>query len=302
MIAHGRRLPLFLLTVLLAAAALLSPGCTPIDTSSAHKPPDSPFNVTFFDVGQGDAALISFQSSQSSRERTYVLVDTGTEPAARSSLIPALKDMGVASLDTMVVTHMDSDHAGGLFPVLESFPVKEIVLSGYFYSTEEYFYFIQRMQPYSTTPRFPQAGDYLQWGQEVTVEVLNPKEPYYTYTDADENNNSLVLEVTYGQTSFLFTGDIEEAAEARIARDFAGKVDLMKVPHHGSNSSSSPAFLAAFQPSSSIISCGRDNPYGHPSPKVVARLAAYGRVFRTDIQGDIYAGSDGLIIQVSTEK
>jgi competence protein ComEC len=299
MIAHRRCLPMFLLTVLLAAALLLSPGCTPTDTSSTHTLPDAPFNVTFFDVGQGDAALVSFQSS---RGRTYVLVDTGTEQAARSWLIPALKDMGIAGLDIMVVTHMDSDHAGGLFPVLENFPVKEIVLSGYFYSTEEYYYFIQRMQPYDTTPLFPQAGDYLQWGQEVTVEVLNPREPYYTDTDADENNNSLVLEVTYGLTSFLFTGDIEEAAEARIARDFAGKVDLMKVPHHGSNGSSSPVFLAAFQPSSSVISCGKDNPYGHPSPKAVARLAAYGQVFRTDMQGDINAVSDGRSVWVSAEK
>ena len=117
-----------------------------------------------------------------------------------------------------------------------------MVLSGFWYSTEEEYYFIQRMQHYDTTPRFPQAGDFLQWGPEVTVEALNPPEPYYTFTGSDENNNSLVLEVTYGSTSFLFTGDIEGEAEGSIARDFAGKVDVMKVPHHGSGRRFLPGF------------------------------------------------------------
>ena len=302
---HDRgRLLLFMLAALLAASVLFAAGCALEATSPppTQAPPDAPFTVTFFDVGQGDAALVSFESPPSSGNRLNVLIDTATEQAARSTLIPDLQGLGISALDAVVVTHMDSDHAGGLFPVLDSFTVREVVLSGFWYSTEEEYYFIQRMQAYDVTPRFPVAGDFLAWGPEVMVEVLNPPEPYYTFTGSDDNNNSLVLEVTYGNTRFLFTGDIEKEAEERVARDFAGKVDVMKVPHHGSNGSSSPAFLAAFQPSASVISCGKDNPYGHPSPKAVARLEAYGKVYRTDTQGNVYAVSDGQAVRVSTER
>ena len=299
-----RLLPPLILAAVLLAALFFPAGCEGKATTAttAAQPPDAPFTVIFFDVGQGDAALLSLAPARSPGEKVNVLIDAATEQAARSTLIPGLKGLGITALDAVMVTHMDSDHSGGLFPVLDAFRVKELVLSGYFHSTEEEYHFIRKLEPYGVVTRYPRAGDRLAWAPEITVEVLNPVEPYYFNTASDENNNSLVLEVTYGVTRFLFTGDIEKEAEGRLARGRAGPVDVMKVPHHGSGGSSTPAFLAAFQPSTSVISCGRNNPYGHPSPRALARLEAYGEVLRTDTQGNVYAASDGRAVRMSTER
>lgn len=274
------------------------------DTGVSPEPPTeapagetlAPLAVYFLDVGQGDAALLSYTVGGEPR---FVLIDTGTKTRCVDTVLPRLRSMGVTRLEAVVITHMHNDHTGGLFSVLDEFPVGELVLAGYFYSTSDYFAFTEKMRAYpDVSPRFPTAGSRLDWSPDFSVDVLWPREPFLE-TGAPENDNSVVLLLTHGNSALLFTGDVEAAAENLILQGTTRGVDVLKVPHHGSGGASSSAFLAAFTPKVSIISCGLNNRYGHPAAETVGRLQQYGTVYRTDLQGEITVVSDGLTVSVS---
>jgi beta-lactamase superfamily II metal-dependent hydrolase len=197
---------------------------------------------------------------------------------------------------------MHDDHAGGLFDILDRFPVGRLVLSGFFYSDSEYLYFLSRLTPYGIPYFFPRRGERLDWGPDVGVEVLNPPELFYTGSSSDDNLNSLVIRLTYGGNSLLLAGDVEETAERNIADAFPGRVDVLKVAHHGGAGSSSQFFLDVYRPRISVICVGRDNDYGHPSPSTLSRLERYSRVYRTDINGTVTLRMNGRDIDVSSER
>jgi competence protein ComEC len=149
------------------------------------------------------------------------------------------------------------------------------------------------------------AGDRLDLGDGIVLEVLHPPEQFMTGTDSDGNNNSLVLRLTWGDAEFLLTGDIEAEAEKLLlgsAQDLSA--DLLKIAHHGSGGSSSSEFLSAVAPAYAVISVGADNRFGHPDEAVLERLAdlGYATVLRTDEEGTVEFTTDGQQVWVQTER
>lgn len=236
--------------------------------------------ITFFDVGQGDSVLIA------SGEDTC-LIDAGT-PDAADSLVAMLLSADVTKLDTMVMTHPHADHLGGMTRVLQSVEVETLVVP-----------------PLSAEERASaQVADVLEWADTTDTAVVTAADDLTlsvgdgTLTvllaglpDADDaNNESLCLRYTLGKFAFLDTGDAEaEAEEALAARcGFGLRCTLFKAGHHGSSTSNTDVLLSLAQPEVAVVSCGKDNEYGHPHAEVLDRFAACGvEVLRTDEQGSI---------------
>ena len=255
-------------------------------------PENSTFSVTFLDVGQGDAAIIECDGH-------YMIVDGGP-PDASQLMYSYCRDHGIDQADYLIATHPDTDHTGGISGALQIASVNRAFCSvtqadqRAFRSMEKY------LHNQGVSIEVPNAGDAFSLGS-ASVQVLGPVHP----TDnEDSNDDSIVLKISYGETSFLLTGDAtEEEEHAIIGAGYDIDCDLLKVSHHGSAHSSSSAFLRVASPTSAVISVGNDNGYGHPTEEALERLSACGAtVYRTDLQGDITATSDGATVSVTVEK
>lgn len=257
--------------------------------------------VTFLDVGQGEAIFLRLPSGE------RLLLDAGSHPAedafdnGERVVAPFLTANGHRSLDIVVETHADNDHAGGLPYLLRTFPVKTLVglpPKPLGTTTDRA---IRAVAPLGARLG---AGETLvettSRGKPLRVSVLYPaSDDTPTYDNENSNNDSLVLQVIYGEVRLLFTGDIEREVETLLVeRHRRGKIDLradvLKVPHHGSQTSSSPEFLDAVQPRVAVISAGRRNRYGHPSSEVITRYETQKiPLYRTDRNGAIRLWTDG---------
>jgi len=192
----------------------------------------------------------------------------------------------------MVATHGDADHIGGLLDVLEAMPVHHAWLD-----SQTCLDLYQALADHHVVTATVRMGQVYAWGN-AWLFVLNPSEPLYS----EKNENSLVLRVSYGSVNFLLTGDAETGAEGRmLASGLPLEAVVLKVSHHGSDSASSAAFLAAVTPQDAIISVG-PNSYGHPRPEVLQRLATAGAtVYRTDTDGTVTVTTDGVTWVVTTQ-
>jgi len=245
--------------------------------------------VTFLDVGQGDAVFLSFPN------RRTMLVDGGPRSpgydAGERVLLPFLRYRGVSRLDLVVATHPDNDHIGGLLSVLERVPVGYLIEGdaqggGWTYRR------LRGLAREKGIPRIEvEAGDSLVGLGGVGILVLGPPKAFVREGDAifGANNASVVLRVTYGEFSLLLTGDAERLEESYLLRwGERIRAKVLKLGHHGAPSSSSPPFLEAVYPEVAVISVGTYNPFGHPSPEVLDRLRTIGsRVLRTDRMGAV---------------
>lgn len=246
--------------------------------------------VRFLDVGQGDSALVTFGEQS-------LLIDGGPAKASQK-LYAVLEDLGITNLDYVIATHPDEDHCGGLAGALQFATCGTFYCSVTEHDTDAFGNVVQRLG--GTPITVPAAGDSFALGP-ATVQFVGPVTP----TD-DANNGSLVCKLTYGTTSFLFTGDAEASSETQMTDSGADlRADVLKVGHHGSNTSSSTRFLNAVAPEYAVISVGKDNSYGHPTNEALLRLQAAGaQILRTDELGTITFQSDGeqLSVTASTGK
>ncbi len=267
---------------------------------------ESDIKIIVIDVGQGDSIFIKTPNKK------YILIDGGGVPSWKGSfdtgasyVIPILeKNMPYnASLDALVMTHPHADHVGGVVSVLKNFRVKKVYDSGYARGDKEYADCLEiikrRNIPYETLA----DGDEIEIDPDVSIKVLSPPSGFY-YEDA--NNNSVTLRVKYKDFAMLLTGDIEAEAENYIVskhpRDEISS-NVLKAPHHGSRSSSSPAFIAACQPEMVAISCGRNNQFGHPHAETLSRYRNIeASVWRTDYDGNITILSNGFNFTVITSR
>lgn len=252
---------------------------------------DSPgLEVHFLDVGQGDAALVLCEGKA-------MLIDGGT--SKNSSFIYAyLKEHNVSHLDYIVATHGHADHVGGLAGALNYSTADKALCSALYYDSEEFSDFIKYLGKRNATITIPEVGGVFTLGS-ATFEIVGP------LSDSDNHNDtSLVLRLVFGDTSFLFTGDAETEEEFEIiasGRDIRSTV--LKVGHHGSGSSTTPAFLKKVSPEYAVISVGYDNAYGFPAQDTIETLRnANVKVFRTDMQGTIVCRSDGNKLTFSVER
>lgn len=250
------------------------------------------FEVHFIDVGQADSALIKCNDET-------MLIDGGN--VADSSLVVSyLMKAGVKELDYVVCTHAHEDHVGGLNGPLNKFTVTKAIYAPHTGSDSKcYNDFLKATARQGKHIETPVVGSTFSLG-EAEVKVLGPVTENYS----DINNTSIVLKVTYGETSFLFTGDAEDEAEQDILNTNADlSANVLKVGHHGSNSSTKYHFLREIMPDIAVISCGKDNKYGHPDADTLSRLRDAGvKIYRTDMQGNIIISSDGKNLTVRTEK
>lgn len=249
------------------------------------------FAVHFVDVGQGDGAIVVCDGKT-------LVIDGGTAENGAKMVEYLQNTLHVSKVDFVIGTHPHADHIGGLPDVIRACKVKKL------YSPVDEF----EAKPFETMKRaaddkklkitVPQAGQSFSLGR-AKVEFLAPLGIYDNVNDL-----SLVVRITYGQTAFLFTGDAERPSEYDMTdsgEDLSATV--LKVGHHGSNTSTSYVFLRQVMPAYAIISCGKDNAYGHPHEEVLSRLADEGAVvYRTDECGTIVCRSNGAKVTVRTEK
>lgn len=241
--------------------------------------------VQFLNVGSADAAIIH-------TEDTTILLDAGTVDCGRK-IYHELQHLGVEKIDLAINTHPDADHIGGFAEVLNRIPVAEywspVMPEGWQGETEEYRLVSQAISSHKVPVKNVLAGDTFS-KDGIQLEVLSPQKPEKT-----DNDNSLVIRMTYHRKSILWMGDAEASVEEKlIAQNIDLDCDILKVGHHGSNTSTTAAFLKKASPEFAVISCGARRP---PSQEVINRLESFGaQTFCTDVSGTIrfYFETEGI--------
>jgi len=256
--------------------------------------------VTFLDVGQGDCAVIETPGGR------VILVDTGGKgpfgdrDEGKKTVEPYLRHEGVSHIDAILLTHPHSDHIGGADTLLKDMPVDVLLDNG------------EPTQPaleqkllgdaaQRNVPCLPVLrGEHIDLGDGVGIEILGPTAD--EVEDDRPNNCSIVVRLSYGRNVFLFTGDAEKREEQDLLDvRYRLKCDVLKVGHHGSDTSSTDEFIKACSPREAVVSVGAHNSYGHPSDDVIARLKRAGaHVDRTDKVGAVTCYSDGETVEVNT--
>lgn len=262
-------------------------------TPEEPAPPTTPtglMTVHFIDVGQGDAILIQTPSQN-------VLIDGGERG---NTVIDYLKKQSVKNLDLVIGTHPHSDHIGGLINVLQTIPVKEVIDPGVVHTTktfEDYLTLIDEKDVVFTEGR---AGMSRDLGDGATLQVLHPSSPPGSHL----NDASIVTKITFGQVSFMLSGDAEESSEKEILnRGYNLRSTILKVGHHGSRTSTTSSILNAVSPEVAVIMAGKGNTYGHPHDDTLAKLDNAGvKIYRTDVHGTIVITTDGQRYEVNVKE
>lgn len=258
-----------------------------------------PLEVTFFDVGKGDAILI-----RGPKGRT-VLIDGGSSnvpDVGKSLLVPNLMVLGVRRLDAIIMTHSDSDHINGIPAILTAIPVG-MILDPEMPDEETCYQQLVTVASDKGIPRFRiRAGDEVNLGAGARLRILAPGTTLLTGTTSDTNNNSVVCLLEYRHARMLFTGDLESEGEHQLlAQHVDLHADVLKVAHHGSRNGTTTEFLHTVAPAMAVISCPTGGSGTHPAPETLARLRAGGiKILRTDVSGQIRLHTDGNGWQVKT--
>ncbi|MCM2466200.1 MBL fold metallo-hydrolase [Methanoculleus oceani] len=286
-------IPGYLITIALCActvACIITAGCSAF-TGQPEIGSDlsGDLVVHFIDVGQGDSILIEF------RDKT-MLIDAG-ERGMGERVIAYLEERNVERLDVVVATHAHSDHIGGLYDVVSAYPVGRFVDAAQPHPTATYENLLVLVEEQGIPYTAAERGQAIALDPDLEILILNPTpQPL-----GDINEDSVVLKVTYGDISYLFTSDAgNPAEESMIEAGLDLDADVLKVGHHASRYASSADFLAAVSPAISVIPVGEGNDYGHPHEEAVERIEATGsRIYRTDLDGTVIVATDGRALTVA---
>jgi len=281
---------LLLLSCALSAGCTIPPGTAPGSPYRADN--NGKLSAYFLDVGQGDSELLIFGN-------TTILIDAG-ETDMGDQVVVDLQRLGVTRIDLLVATHSHSDHIGGMQKVLAAFPVGQVLDAGVPSSSPVYGHFLSEIDIKQIPYMVAEQGQTIDLDPSLRILVLSPPKQHFS---DDPNANSVVLRISYGAINFLFTGDMGgEAEDALVQTGYPLDAQVLKVGHHGSEYSTSKAFLARVHPEVAVIEVGKDNPYGHPHQATLRNLTDAGAtIYRTDLDGTILVRSDGISYSVTTE-
>ena len=273
------------IAILLSLVLLFCCGCFP----SVEKMPEGQLYAYFIDVGQADCALISLNGKN-------MLVDGGN--AENAPLITKfIRNLGIKTIDIVIATHPHEDHIGALGTIIDNFNV------GAVYSPVDTYSSVAFSEMKDAAQR--QCGlSIIKAGTKLKLDTADISILWPAEIDKNNvNNTSIVFKLTYGNTAFLFTGDAESDVETKIVESgYNLTADVLKVGHHGSSTSTSYLFLRSVSPTHAIISCGKDNSYGHPHKETIEILSqAEIETYRTDMLGTITVISDGINVTVKTD-
>ncbi len=279
------KLTYLILILALCLGFFLSPKEGSMDKSTTDG-----LQLSFVDVGQGDCTFIKTPNGE-----TW-LVDGGDDGEAKAKLLPFLADQGIDAIDYAVVSHYHNDHTGGIFQLLKSGRIKNLILPNYVPDNKAKSGLMKNAEVHHTAVLDVSAGDALpSEDKNLKISVLHPEKG--GFSTENENSNSMVLKIDYFDTSVLLTGDLESDAENVLLPKYDLEVDILKLGHHGSSTSTDKKFLTEVNPTYGIISAGADNSYGHPHYEVLDLLKDDDvMVYRTDQDGDItfVLGENGI--------
>ena len=248
--------------------------------------------VHYIDVGQADSILVRVPTSDGVKN---MLIDAGTSDGyPASNIVNYLNGLGITELEYMIITHPHLDHIGAADEVITDFTVQNIIMPECEASSKAWLNVLTAMDEKNLAYIPSEAGKTYTIG-EASFTILGPIDAT-SVKPSDANNYSVVIRLSWGDTSFLFTGDAETSSEAEMLDRFPAssfRCNVLKVGHHGSTTSTSDAFLAAADPDLADISCGKGNSYGHPHAETVEKLEKAGvQILRTDEEGTIILCSD----------
>lgn len=280
------------LMLLLSVLLVLLTGCQlKIEwvTPASAPPPNTEvaegeLSVWFLDVGQGDSGLIRFPNGET------MLIDAGESDAA-PEILEVIEGEKIEKLDYVIATHPHADHIGGMEQVLKSVEAEQCFLPDKPAKSKTYQNLMEYLEEEKIKVETVKAGKRILDGNGFQVDVVAPLRSDY----GNVNDVSVVLRLQYGDKSFLFTGDAQKEAERDILLSGVNiQANVLKVGHHGSDTSSTRGFIRQIAPQYAVISCGEGNSYGHPKPITIETLMAFSvRVYRTDLDGTVKFTTDG---------
>lgn len=260
--------------------------------------PDKNLHLHFLDVGQGDGILIE------TPEKHLILVDGGPDGKVLESLSKSMNFYN-RELDLVILSHPDADHINGLLDVLKRLKVKTVLFNGIKKSSRNYYEFLRLLKEKDVDFYIAFQGQNFKFGN-TQIEILYP----FTNISGEEhkaNNTSIIFKLKQGHFKALFTGDIEkEVEDLLVKKNIDLTAGLLKVPHHGSNSSSTLQFLNRVKPKIAVIQSEKDNNFGHPHPEIIKRLYNLGieEIYRNDESGNIefVISPKGALLDIKREK
>ncbi|MDK0551484.1 ComEC/Rec2 family competence protein [Clostridium perfringens] len=256
-------------------------------TQDSKVPKDSKLMISYMDVGQGDAAYIKVNGND-------ILIDAGPRSNSKE-LLEQLKAKNIDDFELVIATHPHEDHIGGMVDVFKEYEVKSFYSPKITHTTKTYENLVKAVKDEGLKTKELKGGMVIDLGEGAKFEVFTPQKSEYE----ELNDYSPIMKLSFGDTSYLFTGDAEKLAEEEALAKYKNSLDsdVIKFGHHGSSSSSSNAFIEAVSPKYGIISCAKDNKYGHPHRETLDIIKKYNiKTFRTDTDGEIILTSDGKSI------
>lgn len=280
------RILLLILSLLLTAAMLCS--CA-VDLSFLFEESPKTLTVHFLDIGQGDSIFIELPNNET------MLIDAG-EDYYGQGIIDYIEGTGHTRIDYLIGTHPHSDHIGSMGYIVRNFEIGDIYMPKISANTKMYESLLKSIKSRKLKIKNGKAGVNIFQEENLSADIIAPVKP----DEENLNNCSIVMKLTYGNTSFLFTGDAEKEELAAIKADM--RADVLKVGHHGSCTSTTQELLQKIRPQYAVISCGKNNDYGHPHKEVLQYLKKAGcTVYRTDRDKTVTVTSDGASLEVQTK-
>ncbi|MDZ7612128.1 MAG: ComEC/Rec2 family competence protein [Candidatus Moranbacteria bacterium] len=274
--------------ILYSLVVFLAVVCLQQNLAEAQKIGDMPLEVSFLNVGQGDAILINYLN------KNQILIDTGRSSGAVLEKLRKEMPPDDQRIEIIVITHPDADHIGGLGGAVDNYEVGLVLDNGFDLKRNNFEKIKEKLEEKGIERHGIFEGSELSLGRHLALKAFNPDDR--NYSSSDKNGDSVVLRMDFGENSFLFTGDIDKGTERDILEDAEdADADWLKVAHHGSKNSSSARFIKEVSPQFGVISAGEDNSYGHPHEEVLDLLEkSDSKILTTAEKGTIKVGCPGL--------